>query len=295
MRMRVYAGSVLAWSFLAAVFRGCGGDVDTIHLAPAPHDRSTCVGGSAVLLCEDWRDTVEASRTQIFPPVSAISRETVPRLAASKAFLKAMNLLDVSAAKRVRRKKAKGVEVETAAPGGGDASHSDASCIDKDGPGAVSSDTEGDDHFDPDHYAEIARGGADARADAEVGGAAAAEARVNVSRKISFGPWSISEVHSNGVHTGWGGNCGCHYGTSWGRDGKPKNLACKQNLSMTKDSSDLDTQRRLCKAWLLMGRNIRSSDKCGREIHVGIRREAIDVRLEHELDAEAAEYLLSLT
>ena len=292
--MRVYEGSVLAWSFLAAVFRGCGGDVATIHLAPAPHDRSTCVGGSAVLLCEDWRDTVEASRTQIFPPVSAISREMVPRLAASKAFLKAMNLLDVSAAKRVRRKKAKGVVVETAAPGGDDASHSEASCVDKDGPGALSSDTEGDDHFDPDHYAEIARGGADAgRADAEVGGAEA-EARVLVSRKVHSGPWSISEVWSNGVHTGWGANCSCHYGTSWGRDGKPKNLICKKHLSKTQ-GSDLDTQRRLCKAWLLMGRNIRSSDKCGRQIHVGITRQEIDDRPEHELDAEAAEYLLSLT
>ena len=76
---------------------------------------------------------------------------------------------------------------------------------------------------------------------------------------------------------------------------KAKEPGLQKNWSMTKDSSDLDTQRRLCKAWLLMGRNIRSSDKCGREIHVGIRREEIDVRPEHELDAEAAEYLLSLT
>ncbi|CAK0885912.1 unnamed protein product, partial [Prorocentrum cordatum] len=96
-------------------------------------------------------------------------------------------------------------------------------------------------------------------------------------RKVPFGPWTVSEVWSEGVHVGFGGNCNCHLDAG-------KDLRCKRNITFA--GMSVVATRCLAKQWLLMGVGLAGDD--ARSQHVkGIPRAEIPIRDEAELDAAA--------
>ena len=98
---------------------------------------------------------------------------------------------------------------------------------------------------------------------------------------VRWGPWSISPVNRQGIHTGWGGNCLCHTN---GGGGNP----CQKNMAFGANTSQ--ETRCLIKKWLLMGRDIATAGPQSRTQHaIDIRRSMIPLEDEASLDALAAQ------
>ena len=57
---------------------------------------------------------------------------------------------------------------------------------------------------------------------------------------IPFGPWSLSEVYTNGVWTGYGADCRCHSNTNDNRDCK-RNMRFCGILMMPSDWTNVET------------------------------------------------------
>ena len=104
------------------------------------------------------------------------------------------------------------------------------------------------------------------------------------SRVHSFGPWSTSEIWSEGLCVGWGANCGCHFSPK--RQGTNA-LRCKKSIGATATCT-LDEAHGLAKQWLLAGLEIPAGRRDGRADHLGTHRHHLPLRTHEELDADAA-------
>ena len=111
------------------------------------------------------------------------------------------------------------------------------------------------------------------------------EAAAPQRRAIQFGKWTISPIYSNTasgpVQTGWGSNCGCHFGS---------HLVCKKSFTAT-TAEGLAEARCLAKAWLLAGLPISAASQIGRNVHVlgpEYQRDTLVVEDEATMDARAS-------
>ena len=79
------------------------------------------------------------------------------------------------------------------------------------------------------------------------------ENQQRLRRATPWGPWSISELHDEGVWTGYGPNCMKHKDTGKGA-GKGSKLCCSRSLRFGKrlPLSQEECLRR-CKEWLVIG------------------------------------------
>ncbi len=265
-------------AFLFKQVRGVG--VKSMHVCQAPEDTSKEMPaeGDVCILLESWQSIVDKSGHRFFPP-----GHSVP--GADRVLSPALKSLDaLSSRRRHRASKAPGVTVKgpslkpkpvhDAADDAPDAPSSD------DESSGRSGDSKSSDGSDGPDLAKLCAGAGGGGGGGGGGGADRGDDGPQ-RRCIQWGPWSISEIWSQRVHTGWGANCGCHFTSG-------SDLRCKKNIQAIAGCT-LDEARCLAKQWLLMGRAIPPGSVTGRANHVlGIQRRDIALRPEAELDSEAA-------
>ena len=250
------------------------GPVERVFLAKAPIDTAQALFGDAVKLRKDWPEFVDKEEVQVFPP---LAREVLARRLPSK-LLAGLKSFSAGRCKSGR----KGTDrVSRKAP----AVRKDSEGPPEESSGSSDSDGDGSEHSDIsrdslDSILEDANRRPVPPPPPDDGGHQSHE-----SRKIVFGPWTYSAIVSKGQLRGFGGNCGCHFGSR---------LTCKKAFTILKEDGHLPEEERigkcsrLAKQWLLLGRDIPVGALQGRQRHVGVQREDVALRPEAELDAEAA-------
>ena len=256
--------------------------MQSVVLARAPvdteFDRSAT---DHIRLLPDWEPAILAHEVQVFPPVAFNAR---------RKFLSSSTLMILSTLEDIDSRRRKGVRQKSGVcikdPGGacrrGNSRGPGDPGDEGSNKGSDAGSDAGSDLGDPGD--EDSNEGSDAdlvRAPIDVG----ALVGERQERQHLFGPWSISEVWSKKVQVGWGANCGQHFGVA--------GLACKKNITaLAGVDNGLDEAKRLCKGWLLLGRQIKCHDCDGRRKHVlEFKRGDIPLRSHEELDREAAALL----
>ena len=97
---------------------------------------------------------------------------------------------------------------------------------------------------------------------------------------VRWGPWSISPVNRQSIHSGWGGNCLCHTN---GGGGNP----CQKNMAFGTNTPQ--ETKCLIKKWLLMGLEIPAGPQSRTQHALDVKRSMIPLEDEASLDALAAQ------
>ena len=202
--------------FFARVFREASGldvDIAKIFISPAPC--SSLVGLhkdiDRVCLADGWESTVMEMKHQLFPPIAKVARAAMAQNSLLTQALKALQpkalegrcLTKVSNQDGKQRRAAALLRAAAASSGNGD-----------DGGAAAESSSDGADFpadgdaddFDEEYFLHQhgnAGDAVDAAVDANVGGDAVDIPRTLQDRNHAWGPWSLSEVWSEGTQVGW--------------------------------------------------------------------------------------------
>ncbi len=241
-----------------------------VALSSAPVDDSVVpASASSVRLVADWQIQLFNSEHDVYPLPKGAGHKISAAMKVMKAGLKSCADVDKAAAVKIKHPKSVGPKGHKTSMGPDSEEEWDS--MGSDSSANFDGDSDPDDPVpDPPppgpHVAPA--GGLDGGPAREV-------------RKVPFGPWSVSEVWSNGVHSGYGGNCGCHRNAGDG----PSDL-CKKSFTFA-GSTPAET-RCLAKSWLLMGLDIGEGDDARKRHVKQIRRRDIPVLSEEELDRHAA-------
>ena len=253
--------SMLGQVWLAA---GEASAPDFVRIALVPHDaRRRVTRGDQIFLDPNWLQLCRFA--QVFPPV--VQPRQQQEHFVDQRFAKSIKAVDRPPAARRCRKKG-GVGVVLVAPGNDEGSV-DGSEID-----------EGGDDESENSDADLPP--------VEEMGRALGDGASRLDRCVQWSLWSLSEVYAGGELVAWGANCNQHFSGS-------DCLACKKRFGPSRDG-DFGVAKRLCKAWLLKGREIRAGATNARHDHVhGITREQllIDLASEAEIDSRAEGFSLT--